>query len=130
MLKLIPDKNKLPRYTGRNNIPISVNSGATEVTVDFAPDLQGSNGTTADMRAQIVYRAADGTTVFSSPVSSGKTTLKLAKAPKNGVVTVVISNVTMGGYKNAKSYGWDTTEKFGYKIQVTGGTVQYSNIAV
>ncbi|HYH04163.1 MAG TPA: LamG-like jellyroll fold domain-containing protein, partial [Bacillota bacterium] len=119
---LVPsDKNKLPRYTGRNNIPITVSQGATEVTVDFAPDAQGSNGTAADMRAQIVYRATDGTTVFSTPVASGKTTIKLTKAPKYGVVIVVISNVTMSGYKKVTSYGWDPTEKFGYKIQVTGG---------
>jgi hypothetical protein len=125
---LVPsDNNKLPRHTGRNNIPISVNSGATEVTVNFAPDSQGSNGTTADMRAQIAYRATDGTTVFSTPVSSGQSTIKLTKAPKNGVVTVVISNVSMDGYKRATSYGWDPTEKFGYKIQVTGGTAAAIN---
>lgn len=125
---LVPsDNNKLPRYTGRNNIPISVNSGATAVTVDFAPNLLGSNGTTADMRCQIAYRATDGTTVFSSPVSSGETTIQLTKAPKNGVVIAVISNVTMSGYKRVTSYGWDPTEKFGYKIQITGGTAAATN---
>ena len=120
---LVPsDNTKLPRYTGRNNIPILVNQGATDVTVNFAPNPQGSNGTTADMRCQIAYRATDGTTVFSTPVSSGTTTIQLTKAPKNGVVIAVITNVTMSGYKNAQSYGWDPTETFGYQIQVTGGT--------
>ncbi len=120
---LVPsDNSKLPRYTGRNFIPISVSSGATSVTVNFSPDSQGSNGTTADMRAQIAYRATDGTTVFSTPVSSGQTTIDLTKAPKNGVVIAVISNVTMSGYKRSTSYGWDPTERFGYRIQVTGGS--------
>ncbi len=86
------------------------------------PDAAGSNGTPADLRAQIAYRASDGSLVFSPPVASGATSVTLAKAPKNNVVVVVISNVTMGGYKKATSYGWDPDETFGYGIQVTGGT--------
>ena len=31
----------LPRYTGRNNIPIQVSAGATDVSVVFAPDAAG-----------------------------------------------------------------------------------------
>jgi hypothetical protein len=118
---------KLPRYTGRNNIPITVDTGATEVRVDFAPDAAGSKGTPADMRAQIVYHATDGSSVFSPPVASGATAIALTKAPKNNVVIVVIANVTMSGYVSAQSYGWDPTETFGYKIQVTGGTAAPTN---
>jgi len=125
---LVPtNSNKLPRYTGRNFIPISVNSGATSVTVNFSPDATGSNGTPADMRCQIAYRATDGTTIFSTPVASGQTTIQLTKPPKNNVVIVVITNVTMSGYKRQTSYGWDPTERFGYKIQVTGGTPAPTN---
>jgi hypothetical protein len=116
------DPNQLPRYTGRNNIPVTVASGATSVAVDFAPDPAGSKGTPSDLRAQIVYRATDGTSVFSPPTAAGSTSLALTKAPRNGVVIVVITNVTLGGYKTAKSYGWDPNETFGYSIQVTGGT--------
>jgi hypothetical protein len=120
---LVPsDSTKLPRYTGRNNIPITVDPGATKVGVDFAPDAAGSKGTTEDMRAQIVYRATDGTVVFSPPVSAGSTSINLTKAPRQNVVIVVITNVTMEGYKTALPYGWDPNETFGYKIQVTGGT--------
>jgi hypothetical protein len=125
---LVPsDATKLPRYTGRNNIPITVSSGATQVSVNFAPDAAGSKGTTADMRVQIVYRATDGTSVFSPPVATGTTSINLTKAPKNGVVIVVITNVTMDGYKTALSYGWDPSETFGYKVQVTGGTPAATN---
>jgi hypothetical protein len=90
------------------------------VSVDFMPDVAGSKGTTADMRAQIVYRATDGSTVHGAPVASGPATITLTKAPKNNVVVVVISNVTMSGYKTAMPYGWDPSETFGYKLQVTG----------
>ncbi len=118
---------QLPRYTGRNNIPITVSSGATQVSVTFTPAAAGSKGTTPDMRAQIVYRATDGTSVFSPPVASGATTIALTKPPKNNVVVVVITNVTMGGFKTALAYGWDPNETFGYSIQVTGGTAAPTN---
>lgn len=125
---LVPtDSKKLPRYTGRNNIPITVSSGASQVSVTFAPDASGSKGTTAELRAQIVYRATDGSVVFSPAVSTGATSVTLTKAPKSGVVIVVITNVTMGGYKAAASYGWDPNETFGYKIQVTGGIPAETN---
>jgi len=120
---LVPsDTATLPRYTGRNNIPVAVSSGATQVSVDFSPDASGSHGTPAAMQAQITYRATDGTAVFGPPVTNGSTSVTLTKAPKNGVVVVVITNITMSGYTNAQSYGWDPNETFGYKIQVTGGT--------
>ena len=125
---LVPsDATKLPRYTGRNTIPLTVTSGATEVSVQFMPDAKGSKQTPADMRAQLVYRAQDGSAVFSTPVPTGETKVTLTKPPKNGVVLVVISNVTLDGYKTAQSYGWDPTETFGYKLQVTGGTAAPTN---
>lgn len=113
---------QLPRYTGRNNVPIAVGSGATQVSVTFMPDAAGSDGTPADLRAQIVYRATDGTAVYGPAVASGTTSVALAKRPRNGVVVVVISNVTMSGYKKAQPYGWDPNETFGYGLQVSGGT--------
>jgi hypothetical protein len=119
--------NQLPRYTGRNNIPITVAAGATEVDVAFAPAAAGSKGTIADMRVQIVYRATDGTPVFGPPVASGSTSVMLTKPPKNGVVIVVVTNVTLSGYKTALSYGWDPDETFGYSIQVTGGVPAPTN---
>jgi hypothetical protein len=125
---LVPsDTNALPRYTGRNNIPIAVASGATEVSVAFSPDAQGSEGTPATMELQLVYRATDGTAVYGAPVTSGTASITLAKAPKNAVVVAVITNITLSGYVMAKSYGWDPNETFGYKIQVTGGTAAPTN---
>ncbi|MFL5303556.1 MAG: DUF6055 domain-containing protein, partial [Polyangia bacterium] len=118
---------QLPRYTGRNNIPIAVSAGATQVTVTFTPDAAGSNGTPASLRAQLIYRATDGTSVFGPPVSSGLASVTLTKPPKNNVVVLVISNITMSGYKKAASYGWDPNETFGYGVQITGGTAAPTN---
>ena len=118
---------KLPRYTGRNNIPIAVASGASQVSVNFAPDAAGSKGTAAQMQLQLAYRASDGSIVFGPPVSTGTSSVTLTKAPKNNVVVAVISNITLDGYKTAKPYGWDPNETFGYKIQVTGGTPAPTN---
>jgi hypothetical protein len=125
---LVPsDATKLPRYTGRNNIPITVAQGGTSVSVDFTPDAAGSNGTPADMRLQLVYRATDGTVVFGAPVATGMATIAISKAPVKGVVIAVVTNVTLDGYKKPASYGWDVTETFGYKLQVTGGSAAPTN---
>lgn len=125
---LVPsNKALLPRYTGRNNVAIAVTTGATQVSVMFAPDALGSAGTPAQMQLQLAYRATDGSVVFGTPVSAGSASITLSKPPKNNVVVAVISNVTLDGYKTAKAYGWDPNETFGYKIQVTGGTAAPTN---
>jgi hypothetical protein len=120
--ELVPSNTaKLPRYTGRNNIPISVTAGATQVSVDFTPDAAGSAGTPAQMQLELVYRASDGTAVYGAPVKTGTASITLTKPPKNGIGVAVVTNVTLDGYKSAKSYGWDPNETFGYKLKVTGG---------
>lgn len=74
-----------------------------------------------------MYRATDGSAVFGPPVTTGSTSISLTKAPKNGIVVAVITNVTMSGYASAQPYGWDPNETFGYKIQVTGGMAAPTN---
>jgi hypothetical protein len=44
-----------------------------------------------------------------------------------GVLIAVVTNVTLDGYKKPASYGWDVTETFGYKLQVTGGSAAPTN---
>jgi hypothetical protein len=120
---LVPSTTpQLPRYTGRNNIPITVAAGATSVSVNFAADALGSKGTPEQEQIELVYRATDGTVVYGAPVTTGMASVTLTKPPKNNVVIAVITNITMTGYKTALSYGWDPNETFGYKIQITGGT--------
>lgn len=46
-----------------------------------------------NMRFQLAYRAADGSAIYSQPVENGEACLDLAKAPKNGVVVGIASNV-------------------------------------
>ena len=57
--------------------------------------------------------------------ASAQAQAPLPPRPKPRVAPV--TNVTMDGYKTAKSYGWDPSETFGYKIQVTGGTPAPTN---
>ena len=115
------DPVRLPRHTGRNNIPITVTPGAGAIAVTFTPDARGSKNSVADLRAQLVYRATNGAAVFSQPVSSGIISLPLNPAPAKGVVILVITNVKLNGYASPASYGWDTTETFGYKVRIEAG---------
>ena len=115
------DATRLPRHTGRNNIPIAVSPGAAAVAVTFTPDATGSKGSVADLRAQLVYRGANGLALFSRPVSGGICDLQLNPAPSNGVVILVITNVKLTGYAAPASYGWDPTETFGYKVRIEAG---------
>jgi hypothetical protein len=63
------------------------------------------------MTLQLCYRATDGSSVYSVPVSSGKATLRLAKAPANGVVIAVVCNTD---YK----YLGDVTRKAHYDFRL------------
>jgi len=81
---LVPAADTLPGWSGANQIPLQA-SGNT-VRVNFEPFAN-------NMRMQLVYRAADGSAVYGKPVESGEACLNLQKAPKNGVVVAVVSNV-------------------------------------
>jgi len=117
------DPVRLPRHTGRNNIPITLAPGAKAVAVTFTPDAAGSKGSAADLRAQLVYRANTGLAVFSQPVSSGPLSLQINPPSTNGTVILVISSVKLNGYKTPASYGWDPTETFGYKVRIEAGGI-------
>jgi hypothetical protein len=83
---LVPNSLTLPGWSGANQIPLTV-SGATgsTISVNFTP--LGNN-----MSCQLVYRATDGSAVYSQPVASGTCSLRLDKAVKNNVVVAVICN--------------------------------------
>lgn len=99
---LVPEARTLPGWSGANYIPLKV-TGST-VKLGFKPI--GKN-----MSLQLCYRAADGTPVYSEPVVSGSATLRLDKAPVNGVVIAVVANTD---YK----YLGDATRKakFDYRL--------------
>lgn len=80
---LVPENRTTPGWSGANLVPLKV--AGSSVSVDFLPI--GKN-----MVLQLCYRAADGTPYYSEPVSSGTATLRLDKAPVNGVVIAVVAN--------------------------------------
>ena len=122
------DATKLPRYTSRNNIPITVTSGATSVSVNFMPDAAGSKGTPADdaRRARLPRHRRHGRL---RPAGRDRHRVDHAHQgrPRTASSSLVITNVTLDGYKTALSYGWDPSETFGYKLQITGGTAAPTN---
>jgi hypothetical protein len=64
----------------------------------------------------LAYRAQDGSAVYSKPVDNGEACLTLSKAPKNGVVVAVVSNV------DYLYNGEETrTAKFDYRLQLVEG---------
>ena len=111
---LFPDSTTLPGWSGGNQIPLVVKGG--EVVVDFKP--LGKN-----MTCQICYRTKNGKTVYSTPVESGKCTLKLAERPANEVVIAVITN-TDYIYRGEAS----RTTKYDYRLDLVKGVVETANI--
>lgn len=104
---LIPSTTTLPGWSGANQIPLKVTGN--KVRVNFQPIGQ-------NMRVQLAYRAADGSAVYSKPVTSGEACLDLTKAPKNGVVVAVVSNV------DHLYNGEETrTRKHDYRLQLLEG---------
>lgn len=99
---LVPEARTTPGWSGANIVPLTV-SGNT-VSVSLVPIGQ-------NMSLQLCYRATDGTPVYGAPVTSGKATLRLDKAPTNNVVLAVVSNTD---YK----YLGDATRKAHYDYRL------------
>lgn len=99
---LVPEARTLPGWSGANYVPLKVTGNI--VKVGFKPIGQ-------NMSLQLAYRTADGVPVYSAPVTSGSATLRLDKAPVNGVVIAVVVNTD---YK----YLGDATRKakFDYRL--------------
>jgi hypothetical protein len=104
---LTPEARTTPGWSGANQIPLTVSGNM--VTVDFQP-------IGANMTCQLVYRATDGTPVYSEPVSSGTCSLRLDLPPANGVVIAVISNTDY--IYNGES---TRTAHFDYRLQLVEG---------
>lgn len=100
---LTPEERTLPGWSGANQIPLKV-SGTGTVSVDFQPIGQ-------NMICQLVYRATDGSVVYSTPVTKGVCGLHLRKPPKNDVVIAVVCNTdyTFKGDETRK-------EKYDYRL--------------
>lgn len=103
---LTPEQRTTPGWSGANQIPLKVSGNM--VSVDFQP-------IGANMSCQLCYRAVDGTPVYSVPVTSGKCSIRLDKAPANNVVIAVICNTDY-------IYKEDDTRKAHYDYRLKLGT--------
>jgi hypothetical protein len=109
---LTPAADTLPGWSGANQIPLTVQSGATCATVNFNP--AGAN-----MSCQLVYRDTSGKIHYGKPVSSGACTIGLNNV-KNNVVVAVIANT---------NYIYDGgTTKYGYTLTIDGGISDTADI--
>jgi len=111
---LVPEARTLPGWSGANYVPLKVTGNL--VKVGFKPIGQ-------NMSLQLCYRATDGTPVYGVPVTSGSASLRLDKAPANGVVIAVVANTD---YK----YLGDATRKakFDYRLVPEGGVTAPAEI--
>jgi len=102
---LAPETRTLPGWSGANQIPLTVSSGASCATITFAP-------TGANMTCQLVYQDSSGAIHYGNPVSNGECSIPVSNV-KNNVVIAVISNT---------DYIYDGgTTKYGYTITLGTG---------
>lgn len=84
---LTPEARTTPGWSGANVIPLSINSGATQVKLTL------QNASNDSMSLQIAYRATDGTPIYSNPAfGNHSTVLNLDKTPQDNVVFAIICN--------------------------------------
>lgn len=107
---LIPERRTLPGWSGANQIPLTTSNSTGTVRVVFTP--LGSN-----MTCQLVYRATDGSVIYSKPVRSGPCSLTppSGKPIKNNIVIAVVCNtdfVYLGEFSR--------TNKFDYRLTISG----------
>jgi len=112
---LTPETRTLPAWSGGNQIPLTV-SGTGTIDVNFQP--LGEN-----MSCQLVYRAEDGSVVYSVPVTSGTCSLSLQKPVMNKVVIAVICN-TDYVFKGESS----RTTKYDYRLKLGTGITGTADI--
>ena len=112
---LAPEARTLPGWSGANQIPLAV-SGNGMISVTFKPI--GEN-----MSCQLVYRATDGTVVYSAPVARGTCCLTPPKPIKNNVVIAVICNTDylFKGEETRKA-------KFDYRLALNSGITGTADI--
>lgn len=117
---LVPDEATTPGWSGSNVIPLKVASGAKQVTVSFYNVGNYSNNT--NMSYLLCYRAADGTPVYSEPITGeGAVTLRLDKAPSatNGTqmvfAVVVNTDYQYSGNEDIRK------NHYNYKIKLEEG---------
>lgn len=117
---LVPQADITPGWSGANQIPLKVQSGASEVTVSFY--LDGANSTSENMNFLLCYRATDGTPIYSEPITGeGSVTLKLDKRPSSTNGSEIIFALAVNT-EYAFSANTSLREKhYGYKLKLESG---------
>ena len=107
---LVPDPLTLPGWTGANQIPLKVTGKVGDIVgLYFEPKDE-------NMSCQLVYRATDGSVVYSRPVPKGACALRLVKPVKNDVLIAVVCN-TDYVYEGEKT----RTKKYDYRLKLAQG---------
>ncbi len=111
---LTPEYRTTPGWSGANQIPLHVSGSMA--TVYFQP-------AGADMTCQLCYRTKEGDVVYSHLVFGGECSIKLDKAPANGVVFAVICNTDY-------VYQGEATRKahFDYRLKLGKGIDRIADI--
>ncbi|MCB1130149.1 MAG: hypothetical protein KDN05_03410 [Verrucomicrobiae bacterium] len=112
---LTPEARTLPGWSGANQIPLTVDPAATNVSVTFHP-------TGANMSCQLVYRDTDGVIHYSTPVSSGVCSIPVANVLNNVVIAVMCNTDYV--YEGEQT----RTAKFGYTLDIGTGITGTADI--
>jgi hypothetical protein len=104
---LTPESATTPGWSGANQIPLKVTGNI--VTVNFMPS-------SPNMSCQLCYRSTDGEAIYGNPVFGGECSLRLEKAPANGIVFAVICN-TDYIYKGEET----RTAHYDYRLKLVEG---------
>jgi hypothetical protein len=121
-----PTTRQIPHHQGRNIIPIKIDTGATSVTVEFAPDATGSKGTKEYMQAQLVYRDSSDKPVYGTVFSSGQNTIEIPNGARNGIVNLVVAVTNpnaASGSDDGTDKGFNAQEHFSYQARIVKGGV-------
>lgn len=112
---LTPEARTLPGWSGANQIPLTIDPGATEAVVTFNP-------TGANMSCQLTYRDTGGNIHYGAPVSSGACSIPLGNV-KNNVIVAVICNTDY-------IYSGESTRtaKYNYTLTMGAGVTGKANI--
>jgi hypothetical protein len=112
---LTPEYRTLPGWSGANQIPLTIDPGATEAIVTFNP-------IGANISCQLVYRDTRGNIHYGAPVYSGDCSIPLANVMNNVIVAVICNTDYI-------YYGESTrTAKYNYTLTMGTGVTGKADI--
>ncbi len=112
---LTPEYRTLPGWSGANQIPLTIDAGATEAVVTFNP-------IGANMSCQLVYRDTSGNIHYGAPVSSGACSIPLANVMNNVIVAVICNTDYIYDGESTR------TAKYNYTLTIEAGVTGKADI--